>query len=89
MPMLSKTNSESVRARVPSEMYDAINNFAAEADLSQSAAMRMLLGYGLEHAGVTDVDQLRVLSYNARAAALQRLDAHLQDALEAFRAEED
>ena len=87
MPSLSKSESTAVRSRVPNELYDAVNNFAAEADLSQSAAVRMLLTYGLEHSGV-DVDQLRVVSYNAKAAAMQAFDVHLREALENFRAEE-
>jgi hypothetical protein len=74
--------------RLPEHMNDAVREFANETDSSESEALRNLIGLGLEAAERVDLNQLRLVSTNARANAINRLYEHMHKAINSFREEE-
>lgn len=82
MPILTAKNSKTLTVRLPLDILEHIEDFAAEGNLTISGALRVLIEVGLD-SGV-DTDQLRAVQYNANANALHRLDQYLQAVVENF-----
>jgi len=82
MPLLTARNSKTMGVRLPLDVVELIENFATEANLTISGALRILIELGLDVEA--DIDQLRMVQYNANATALQRLDKMLGVVVENF-----
>jgi len=77
-----------VTVRMPLNMVEEVQGFSAEIDVSESEALRNLIGLGLEASKRINLNELRLVSANAKAAAITRFYSYMQDAIDQFRTEE-
>lgn len=82
MPVMTERNSKVVTVRLPLDMVERIESFAAETEMTMSGALRTLIELGTDVE--VDMAELRSIQFNANAVALRRLDQSLITLVENF-----
>lgn len=80
--MLPEAGTVVLSTRVPVEFAEQVADFGLQTGLSRAAALRVLIERGLNDN--LDVDEIRMISFNAKSAALEQLEEGLKDFIREF-----
>ncbi|MHC4643930.1 MAG: hypothetical protein ACYTBJ_00410 [Planctomycetota bacterium] len=83
MPVLTESESVVKTVRLPPDINERVLDYATEAGLTISGALRVLIELGLRGVdnGAVDLANLSAIQFNANAEALSRLDKLLVELL--------